>query len=286
MFFLASRLAGWLLTPHNFLGLAVCAAALLLLSPWRRLGVAVTLFSALFVILVAATPLPEWSLRLLENRFPQARPLPERIDGIIVLGGAIGPHLSASRGQVALKASAERMTEGAGLAHRYPGARLIFTGGDASLTRVGLTEAEFARTVFRQAGLPPDRVETEAASRNTYENALYVAQMLTEAGEAPEGAWVLVTSAYHMPRSVGCFRRVGLPVIPFPVDYRSDGMLSWWPPGFAVAGGLDLLALAIHEWVGLLAYWLNDYVETPFPGPRGGEPGRLTTARESRTGKP
>ncbi len=262
MFFEMSKIAGWLLSPANALWVAVTVSAVLLLTPWRRLGTVLAVSTAVLCFIIAATPVPEWSVRTLEDRFSPPARLPEHVDGIIILGGAIAPTLSDARGQVALNAHAERMTAGAALARLYPEAQVIFTGGDASLTRTGLTEAQFAETVLAELGVPPWRLTLERGARNTYENAAF-SKLL--ARPQSEDVWLLVTSAAHMPRAMGCFQRVGFPVTPYPVDYRSDGRLAVWPPAIDFGGGLQNLTLAMHEWLGLFAYFYNDYTRVMFP---------------------
>ena len=121
-------------------------------------------------------------LRPLEDRFPPAA-LPDRVDGIIVLGGAVDTDLTAARGLPALNQAAERMTGFVALARRYPGAKLAFSGGRNALLPGGLSEADVARQLFAQLGL--DRsVIYDDRSRTTDENArLLHAQIAPEAGE-------------------------------------------------------------------------------------------------------
>ena len=80
---------------------------------------------------------------------------------------------------------------------------------------------------------------------------------------------MLVTSAFHMPRAVGCFRAVGWDVVPYPADFRTDAQAHWWPPQVAFARGLQTLDFFVHEWVGMLAYWWTGRAAALFPGPDG-----------------
>lgn len=250
--------------PGNVLLILLLAGVALTWSRSRRpagewLIAAVT--AAFLVIAVA----PVWAILILplEERFPIPDPMPDRVDGIIVLGGAFAPELTRGRGQVALKDGAERYTEFVRLARRYPGARLVFTGGSGDLVETELKEAPVARRFFAEMGLDPGRIAFEDQSRNTWENALYSLSLVQP---KPGERWLLVTSAKHMPRSVGVFRRAGWPVIPYPVDYLTRGSQSW-QPRFGFIDGLDGLERGSREWIGLLAYRLMGRTDALFPAP-------------------
>ena len=214
-------------------------------------------------VLLQLLPVDQWALLPLEDRFPQVTHPPAHVDGIIVLGGAIETELSADRGIPALNGDAERITEAVILARRYPTARLIYTGGEGALIPSGLAEADAARSLFTAMGVAPDRLTLEDRSRTTYANAV-----LTKALVQPQPGqiWILLTSAYHMPRSVGVFRAVGWQVLPWPVGYKSGhDLLTWMPRMLGIR--LNQLDDAVHEWVGLIAYRLMGRTDTLFPGP-------------------
>ncbi len=212
--------------------------------------------------LILLLPLDSLALLPLEDRFP--RPVePAHIDGIIVLSGAIEPRLSRDRGIVSLSGAAERMTETVALALRHQQARVVFTGANSDIIPGGPTEAEWASPLFLALGLDPARLIVENESRNTYENALNTWRMIHP---LPTERWLLVTSASHMPRSIGVFRRIGWNVVAWPVAYRSGHSLRTWmaPTMPERLGSLDLAA---HEWLGLLAYWMMGRTDALFPAP-------------------
>jgi uncharacterized SAM-binding protein YcdF (DUF218 family) len=200
----------------------------------------------------------------LEDRFAQVEALPPEVTGIVLLGGAQQPALAHARGVPALNEFAERITTFLALARRHPEARLVFTGGSADLFGTVMTEADVTRDLLETLGLPPERVLWESRSRNTRENATLT---LEAARPRPGEAWLLVTSAMHMPRAVGAFRAAGWPpVIAFPSDYltRPHPSLIDFDP----AGGLVMTARATREWIGLLAYRLLGWSVALFPGPQ------------------
>src|SRR5262249_4377809 len=141
--------------------------------------------------------------------------------GLVVLGGAVTPDVSALRNEVALNEAAERMTVAVELVRKYPQARLLFSGGNGELFASGATEAEVALRLFESLGVPRERILLEDRSRNTVENAVFSKSIVNP---QPGERWVLVTSAYHMPRAVGVFRKAGFAVEAFPVDYRTRGV--------------------------------------------------------------
>lgn len=261
MSFIASKLFWWAANPGNVLLALLCLGLVALLLGRRRLGQGLVSVVALVGLAVTVLPVGSWLLLPLENRFP-APALPDRIDGIVVLGGSINPALSVARGQPILTDSAERLFAFVELARQHPEARLLFTGGSASLFDEADREADIARTVFRGLGLDVDRILFERDSRNTYENALYSKRL---AEPKPGERWVLITSAYHMPRGVGCFRAQDWPVIPYPVDYGTAPQGN--PPSFSLLAGLDDVHWALREWIGLAFYYVAGRTDRPFPGP-------------------
>jgi len=223
----------------------------------RRLVTAVGLGLAVLGLL----PVGSGLLHPLESRFPQPRAMPAKIDGIVVLGGAIQRKLSQVWGRPALNERAERMTAALALARRYPAAKLVFTGGIGGLSQAGPTEAEVARAFFAEQGLDPARILFEHRSRNTYENAIDSYRLVHP---APGQIWLLVTSAFHMPRALGVFRQAGWTMIPYPVDYQTTGGFpSDWQ--FDVAANLARVDLAARAWLGLVAYRLMGRTDALWP---------------------
>jgi uncharacterized SAM-binding protein YcdF (DUF218 family) len=270
MSFILSKLLWPFAAPGNFLVmLAVLGLGLQVLGGprWSRFGLGI---SAVFVaLLVALTVLPvaTWSLVPLEGRFPVPA-LPDKVDGVIVLGGAVDASASAAWGRPSLNHAADRMIEFAALARRYPEARLLFSGGSGSLTNPELAEAPVARQEFERLGMALDRISFDGQSRNTYENAIASRDLVKP---RPGETWVLITSAYHMPRAVGVFRKIGWPVVPDPVAFRS-GKDAGSHVGPGLSANLYILDDVIHEWIGLVAYRLMGRTDSLFPGPSAATP--------------
>lgn len=257
-----SALADILQRPSNLIGLLALFGLLALLLRWRRVGRSAVIFAAVLLVVCGWLPVGRMALGVLENRFPRPE-LGERVDGIIMLSGAADVPLSVERGAVALNGAAERITELAALAQRYPGARLIVSGSADEAGEPPSNEATLARDLLVTFGVPAARIELEDRSATTCQSPAEVEKIaMLQPGEV----WLLVTSAAHMPRAVGCYEAAGFEVTPYPVDYRTrTGLVLALG---AVGSNLDVLDSAAHEWVGLLGYWATGRIHELFPGPQ------------------
>lgn len=262
LFFYVSKLVWLALQPSSLIVLLLLAG--LALSAWRRRwGFRLIALAAAAYIIAGFSPLGHWLMIPLEDRFERPD-LSAPVDGIIVLGGSIDTVVSKGRGVTALNEAAERLSEGAALARRFAAARLVFTGGAADILYDGMTEAGAAKALFVRLGVAPRRVLLEARARNTAENAAFTRDLVRP---EPGGRWLLVTSAFHMPRAVGAFRAVGFAVIPWPVDYRTRGEPDAWRLFPRASEGLRRVDLAAKEWAGLLAYYVTGRTSALMPRP-------------------
>lgn len=263
MFFELSKILWLLFSPGSVLVALLVVGAFLCWTRWRRGGVALVTLAAVLAVGVATLPFGVVLVRDLENRFPVVDALPARVDGVIVLGGMVDQFVTKARGQLAVNGAIERLVVLAQLARRYPEAKLIFSGGSGRLGRSETTEAAALAPYVDQFGLDPRRIAFEGESRNTHENALFTFRLVQP---KPAETWILITSAVHMPRAVGSFRKVGWRVLPYPVDFQTTGGETL-DPTFDFAGGLASLSHALHNWVGLLFYWFTGRTDALLPGP-------------------
>ena len=263
VFYIASKVFWGLASPVTLL---LILALLGILLSFRRPGIgrAVTAASLLVLAAAAETPLGLLLVRPLEDRFPSPSAEMTPPDGIIILGSATDGATSAARGQAVFD-EGERVIQGVLLAKRYPKARVIYTGGSETfLGRVVAPEAEESRKLMVELGIDPARIALEDKSRNTEENASLTAAIVHP---EPSQHWLLVTSAFHMPRSMGVFRHAGFAVSAYPVAFRTLGPgrdLSW---NQSPSKNLRTFELAVREYVGLLAYWATGRTDRLFPGP-------------------
>lgn len=252
VFFIASKLIGALLRPDTWLVIAL--AVLVLAVALHRRQLALWLGSTLLgsMVVLAILPLGDLLLQPIERTYP-AEPGLDQVDGIIILGGGEDARASAYWGQMQLNAGGERYTAALELAQRFPEARLLFTGGSGALRDLGgpeVSEGAMAERFFLGLGVAPERLLIEDRSRNTAENARL---SLALAYPDPNESWVLVTSAFHMPRAMLSFEAAGWAgVTPWPVDYRTAAFMD--RIGWNLTGNLQVLHIAIREQVGQLAY--------------------------------
>jgi uncharacterized SAM-binding protein YcdF (DUF218 family) len=264
VFFLLSKTLGTMLMPVNFLiGIGVLGA-ILLATKYAKFGRGLVTVSVLLLALCGFSPLGRMLILPLEERFPPWDPARGAPDGIVVLGGAIDPDLSAALGRPALGRSGDRMVATAELARRYPNARIVFSGGNANL--VGddsAKEADFGLSMLEDLGVAKGRLVAERLSRNTVENAEFTKRI---ANPKPSERWLLVTSAYHMPRSIGLFRKAGFQIEAYPVDRRTSKSDAFQFSSVST-NGLDRTDIAMREWIGLVAYRLTGKIDDLLPGP-------------------
>ena len=264
MFFVLSKTLGFLLLPTNFLIGIGFVGAILMFTRFASLGRKLVIGAVLLLIVCGLSPLGNLLLYPLEQRFPPWDASRSAPDGIIVLGGSIEADLSTAHGAPVVRSSPDRLFAAAALAHRYPKARVVFSGGSGNLISNDAREADFAGAVFESLGIDKSRLIMERASRNTQENAQFSKALLApKEGER----WLLVTSAFHMPRSVGLFRKAGFAVEPYPVDWRVGGRGDIFNFTNIAIDGLGRTDLAVREWMGLIAYRATGKIDELLPGP-------------------
>jgi uncharacterized SAM-binding protein YcdF (DUF218 family) len=262
MHFVLSNAIGFLSVPSNVIA-SLAVISLLLVALRLRIGgfVAISLGT---LVLAALSPLGNALLTPLEQRFPEMKYPDQNIEGIIVLGGSYDSVSHAYASVIVLEEDTEPMAVMVDLARRYPQAKIIFSGGTSPSWGPGPSEAALVKGYFVSFGIPAERISIEERSLTTEENARFTAQMVHP---TPTSRWLLVTSAYHMPRAMGAFRKAGFDVVAFSVGQRTHGWSqSWWPSSTAT-DNLRRLDIAIHEWIGLIDYRLSGHSDQWFPGP-------------------
>jgi uncharacterized SAM-binding protein YcdF (DUF218 family) len=265
MFFPLSKLIFFVLTPSNFLILLGLLGCLLLFTEaGRGIGRVLTVASFVGLLFGGLSPLSAWTLAPLENRFPNFIDDGTPVTGIVVLGGTVEADTSIGRDQITVNEAGERAIALADLARRYPQARLVFSGGAGSTREDAVSEAEIVSRYADTLGVPRNRLILEQQSRNTHENAVFSARMVQP---KPGERWLLVTSAWHMPRSMGCFRKAGFDVTAYPVDYRTNWPRDAYRLASFASTGLGELDIGVKEWIGMIAYRLTGYTDAVMPAP-------------------
>lgn len=262
MFFYVSKIAWVFAQPSNLLLVLLCAGTALLFTTRRRLARPLLAAAVAGYVVLGLSPLSTMLLAGLENRFVRTDLTQgPQVQGIIILGGAEDGRAGTDRELAGLNEAAERLTEGAALALRFPSAQVVFSGGNAHLTKDQPAEAVSASAVLQALGVARERLVLEEAARNTWENAVFTKALIDP---KPGERWLLVTSAFHMPRAMGCFRKAGLAVEPWPVDYRTA---KRWKLdlGDNYITGLRQTDFVVREYIGLVAYALTGKTDALLP---------------------
>ena len=265
MFYVASKVLWFFATPSNLLAIMILSG--LLLMAWsraRRFGHGLALLGIVLLLAAGLSPAANWVMLPLEERFPTFRDDGQPVTGIIVLGGAAQAEESFARGQLTVNEAGERMIALGDLARRYPEARLVFSGGGGGLLDSLRAESDAVREFTGSLGIDRERLVVDDESRTTSENAAFTRRLIIP---QPGERWLLVTSSWHMPRAVGCFRKVGLPVVAYPVDFRTRGPQDLAQTFGFVSDGLKRLDMAAKEWAGLVAYRMAGHIDAVFPAP-------------------
>lgn len=212
----------------------------------------------LVLILLGWRALPDRLMHALETWHPPANPADVGLyAGVVVLGGSFErSSLQTGREAGQINAHAERLTEAVALALAYPDLPIIFTGGCVDTGEGCVPEAVLAQRFFTRMGLAPERIRYEAASRTTFENAWLTAQL---PGVDKTRPWLLLTSAWHMPRAAAAFRAQGWNVTPWPADFRSNTDMPW--TAYSLTKSVQQWQFALHECLGLLVYWARGRIQ-------------------------
>lgn len=244
MFYVTSKIYWMVAAPTNFLILVTAIACVWAALRRSKVAASIAAVGACMLIVGAFTPVGLWLMQPLENRFPQRSPSAlSAPDGIIILGGDSG----------------ERIVTLAELSRRFPQARLIYSGpGERIFANEELLDT------FARLGGDPARITLELKSRNTFENAIYSRALINP---NPNERWLLVTSAAHMPRAVGCFRRAGFRIAPYPIGYKTGARTRPLLEFGSGSQALIQLDAAVREWTGLIVYRLMGKTDALFPAP-------------------
>ncbi len=260
IFWVVSKVIWSLLAPEVLLLFLLILGTCLLWTRHSKRGHNIITFSVVIIALITILPFSDLILSPLENRFPVPKKLPNKVSGIIVLAGAEEISVTSDRNQPSLNSGGERLTTFIWLANNYPDAMLVFSGGSGSLFNQKQKSVDTARMIFEQVGLDSKRVKFESESKNTAESANYTFQLIKP---NIDQKWILVTSAYHIPRSVGLFRRAGWNVIPYPVDFITTKSLVF---KFDLKE-IGKFSRGLREWLGILVYRIIGKTSELFPRP-------------------
>lgn len=257
LFFFFSKVAWAFLSPSNLLIFLFILGTLLAIFSRCSAALKILIPTSILALMITVYPVSDWLMEPLEKRFQAPEVLPEAIDGIIILGGGEDISVAMSWNSKEVGLVGDRFISTKELANIYPQASIIFTGGVGQLamhshlqSKLTAQNTPLGSQILQSLGIESERLIVEHLSRNTFENFKNIQPLLPN----PTGRYLLVTSAFHMPRSVGIARKFGVDVIAYPVDYRSTHE-SLRSIDFDFYGHLQALEPAWKEWIGLTAYY-------------------------------
>lgn len=248
------RFFGWWIINIDLLFiLFLIVGGTLLLFKQKKWGKGFLVFSCAGLVFFAIVPVGVWTFECLENRFPKVVSIPPTTKGMILLGGSFDQRTTLGRGETAYNLAAGRFIQFVEIAKANPHLQLVFTGN--------AFEAETAKKEFKALGLDPSLIRFEGNSKDTKDNAAKTGELLKPNAQ---DQWLLVTSAYHMPRSVGLFGKTGFNVIPYPVDYHTPGQggMGWF---LGLKLNLDAWQASSREWLGMFINYLMGRSDEIYP---------------------
>lgn len=249
------------------LSLAFFFAALAVLAGLLRrrwFGVVSSALSALILFVTLFTSTGAYLSQGLEDRFPRPTADPVDLKCAIVLGGGFENVVTTARGGYDMNAAGERFVEAMRLAIKYPQARILISGGDGTINNQYEGDAVIAERMFAAFGIDKSRLIEEGTSRTTWENAVNTKALLASNGLS---SCLLITSGFHMPRSMGIFRKLDIPVVPWPVDYRASGTETLRFDATQPALNAQLIDISVREWVGMVGYYFAGRTSALYPAP-------------------
>ncbi len=257
MFFFLSKLLNFLVRPLNWIVALLVFAAFAKSERWRR-----RTFAAGLVLLWLLTNHAFFNLvvRGWEPPPVAAASIDPPAEVAIVLGGYSNPYILPSDDRYNFAWNANRLTQALELYFQGRVRRLLLSGGSGNPFDQSYSEAREVVRLLTLLGIPEQDLIVEGRSRNTHENAVRSKAVLDSLGLSSQKC-LLITSAWHMPRALGCFRKAGLDVQPYPVDYMSERW-RWTPSMWLWPNPMDLhrWTLLWNEWAGYVVYWLKGYL--------------------------
>lgn len=261
MFFTFSKIFWVLATPLNAI-LILTAVGLTLLYFKKTIGKRLLIFVAWTFLALGTLPFGYNLMVFLERQYDIPKQMPENVDGIIVLGGAFNSYLSEKTGRVAVNSNISRMMDFVALSKQYPDAKKVFSGGSGNILRPERKEADDAIEFLEMLGFDSGDFIFERTSKNTYENAVFSKELLNP---KPSETWIVITSDFHMPRTVSVFDKLNWNIIPYPTGMKTSGEYRLMPLNFNGVGNFFFLSQGLKEIIGVGVYYLTGKSSLFFP---------------------
>jgi uncharacterized SAM-binding protein YcdF (DUF218 family) len=256
MFFIFSKILYFLLKPINWV---IALMLLALLSKKQQRKRKVLIAAIILSVFFTNRFLFNQVVRLWEVETITADQIKEPFDIGILLGGYSNSHILPRHDRMNFSLRANRFLNAYELYRTGKVKKLLLTGGSGDVLQQQPSEAVLVRDFLVRTGVPAADIILEAGSRNTYENAVNTKKILD--GKYAGSSSLLITSAWHQRRAMGCFRKAGVDFVPFSVDCVTEKN-RWAPENTLIPDctGFYLWEFLIKEWVGYIAYWFSGYL--------------------------
>ena len=246
MFFSVSKILNIFFDIYNLIVIFLLISLILLILKNKKYIFFISL-SIFLIIISSIAPTGKLLLNYLEKDYYESK-IPDQIDGIIVLSGAIEPKLTTEFKKIQLNESAERLTEFILLSKKNPRIKKIFSGGNAILFDRSLNQSKFASKLFKEFNIK--NIIYENKSRNTYENILFSHRKINP---KKNEKWVLITSAFHMKRALMIANEVNWNLIPLAVDFKTNKNIIFYQ-SLKFSKNIYYFNTAIREILAIIMY--------------------------------
>tara|TARA_A100001011_G_scaffold103345_1_gene109150 strand:+ start:530 stop:1303 length:774 start_codon:yes stop_codon:yes gene_type:complete len=250
LYFYASKILAPFINPINFLFLTLIIL-FILFSLFKKKN-----FYYLFIInlialsLIAFFPIGKIGLKYLESDYIDQKPL-DNIKNIIVLSGSVDLNSTIFTNKLNVNASSERLISSVKLANKYKSSKIFYLGGDGNMIKKNLSEIDVAKKFYRDVNFNLNKVIFLDNSRNTIENFKQLVKF-----DLIDNQSILITSAFHMKRSIMISKKLDLDLIPYAVDFRSISKISLINTyqNFNIASNFNDFNLFFRETLGIAIY--------------------------------
>ena len=257
MSFYLSKILWLIVNPFNIFILITLFTMFLYFINSRRLSLIIYLINFIFIALISFLPIGSYLTYIIEKEFHTNTKIPERVDGILILGGATNPLLFKEFDQISLNGSAERLVESVMIIRKFEKAKVIFSGGSGIVNRSDLGHSQVAKLFYKKMGVDINKIFFEDKSRNTHENIIYSKKI---AKPKKNENWLLITSAFHMKRALLIAEKNNWKFIPYAVDFKNIKEFKL-TPNLNLLSNLNSFQSGLHEWLGLVSYYLMGRTE-------------------------
>mgnify|MGYP001416729970 FL=1 len=252
MSFYLSKILWLIVNPFNIFIFITLFTMFLYFINFRRLSLIIYLINFIFIALISFLPIGSYLTYIIEKEFHTNTKFPEQVDGILILGGATNPLLFKEFDQISLNGSAERLVESVMIIRKFEKAKVIFSGGSGIVNRSDLGHSQVAKLFYKKIGVDINKIFFEDKSRNTYENIIYSKKI---AKPKKNENWLLITSAFHMKRALLIAEKNNWKLIPYAVDFKNVKEFKVIP-NLNLLSNLNSFQSGLHEWLGLVSYYL------------------------------